>query len=141
MNKSDCLFCKIITGVHPSQKVYEDDRTYAFLDIHPINFVHTLVVPKTHAKSIHDIPSADFCALMETARKLSSVVKEATGAEGINIGINNGSVAGQVIFHLHVHIIPRLSDDGHRHWHGKDYQDDGIEVMAKKIRAASRMLV
>ena len=71
---------------------------------------------------------------METARKLSSVVKEATGAEGINIGINNGSVAGQVIFHLHVHIIPRLPDDGHRHWHGKDYEGDAIEAVATNIR-------
>ncbi len=131
---NDCLFCKIIKGDLPSQKVYEDADTFAFLDIHPVNQGHTLVVPKVHAENIHDISSRDFCALMETARKLSSVVKVATGAEGINIGINNGSVAGQIIFHLHVHIIPRLPDDGHRHWHGKDYEGDEIEGVAEKIR-------
>lgn len=136
----DCLFCKIISGELPSQKVYEDADTYAFLDIHPINFGHTLVVPKRHAENIHDIPSKDFCALMETARKLSGVIKEATGAEGINIGINNGSVAGQIIFHLHVHIIPRLPDDGHRHWHGKDYPGDEIKVTAAKIRQLTETL-
>lgn len=140
MDNSDCLFCKIIEGELPSQKIYEDADTFAFLDIHPINFGHTLVVPKRHAQNIHDIPSEDFCALMETARKLSSVVKEATGAEGINIGINNGSVAGQIIFHLHVHIIPRLSDDGHRHWRGKDYQGDELEVIAGKIRQSAEKL-
>ncbi len=137
---NDCLFCKIVKGELPSQKVYEDEHTFALLDIHPINFGHTLVIPKTHTENIHQIPSADFCALMETVRKLSSVVKDATGAEGINIGINNGSVAGQVIFHLHVHIIPRLPDDGHRHWHGKDYQSDELEVIAEKIRQSAEKL-
>ena len=137
---SDCLFCKIIKGELPSEKVYEDENSYAFLDIHPINVGHTLVVPKRHAENIHDIPPVDFCALMESARKLASVVKEATGAEGINIGINNGSVAGQIIFHLHVHIIPRFQDDGHRHWHGKDYQGDELKTIAAKIRHEAEKL-
>ena len=136
----DCLFCKIIRSELPSEKVYEDADTYAFLNIHPVNYGHTLVIPKSHAENIHDIPSEDFCALMETARKLSTIVKESTGAEGINIGINNGSVAGQIIFHLHVHIIPRLPDDGHRHWHGKDYQRDELGVIAAKIRTKAEKL-
>lgn len=136
----DCLFCKIITGEVSSEKVYEDDETYAFLDIHPINYGHTLVVPKQHTENIHDVSSKNFCALMETTRKLSSVVKEATGAEGINIGINNGCVAGQVVFHLHVHIIPRLPDDGHRHWRGKDYSGNDIESFALQIREGASLL-
>lgn len=135
---NNCLFCKIISGEIPSEKVFEDEHTYAFLDIHPINRGHTLVVPKKHAENIHDISSTDFCTLMETVRTLSPIIKKAVGADGINIGINNGGAAGQIIFHAHAHIIPRYGNDGFRHWHGTPYQEGEIAKTGEMIRSEQK---
>lgn len=132
--EKDCLFCKIIAGEIPSERVFEDAHAYAFLDIHPVNKGHTLVVPKTHAENIYDITSEGFSALMETVRALSPIVKKAVEADGINIGMNNGGAAGQIIFHAHVHIIPRYGDDGFRHWHGAPYEEGEIEKIGEMIR-------
>lgn len=130
----DCLFCKIIHGEIPSEKIYEDEHTYAFLDIHPINKGHTLVIPKMHAENIHDISSENFCTLMETVRNLTPIVKDAVRADGINIGINNGHAAGQLVFHAHVHIIPRFTDDGFLHWHGAPPTEGELPAVATQIR-------
>jgi histidine triad (HIT) family protein len=127
--KPECLFCDIVAGNVPSQKVYENEHVFAFLDIHPINRGHTLVVPKVHAENIHEMSVQDFCALMETVRELSPRIKNAVGADAVNIGINNGKAAGQIIFHAHVHIIPRFEGDGHAHWHGNPYQDGEISTI------------
>ncbi|KKU79674.1 MAG: Histidine triad protein [Parcubacteria group bacterium GW2011_GWA2_47_7] len=127
--ENDCLFCKIIKGEIPSHKIYEDESTYAFLDIHPINRGHTLVVPKEHHENIYDTPSEVFQSVMKTVHLLASKIKQAIGSEGINIGINNERAAGQLVFHLHAHIIPRWSDDGHMHWHGNPYQTGEIETI------------
>ena len=133
---NDCLFCKIIRAEIPSEKVYEDDATYAFLDIHPVNHGHLLVVPKTHVKDIYDIPRKDFSRLMETVHELAPIVKAALNADGINIGMNNEGAAGQLGFQAHIHIIPRFSDDGHRHWHGNPYQDGEITKVGDALRKA-----
>lgn len=124
--ENDCLFCKLIQGKLPIEKVYEDENTLALLDIHPINRGHTLVVPKKHYTNIHDTPPEDFEHVMKAVQMLAAKIKTAVGAEGINIGINNGSAAGQIVDHLHVHVIPRWSDDGHGQWHGNPYQDGEI---------------
>ena len=124
--ENDCLFCKIVKGEVPSQKIYEDEDTFAFLDIHPINRGHTLVIPKTHHENMFAAPEEVFTKLMATVHLLAPKVKQAVGAEGINIGINNEAAAGQLVFHIHVHIIPRWSDDGHAQWHGNPYQDGEI---------------
>ncbi len=130
----DCLFCKIIHGEIPSEKIYEDEHTYAFLDIHPINKGHMLVIPKVHVENIHDISSENFCTLMETVWRLTVVVKDGVHADGINIGINNGHAAGQLVFHAHVHIIPRFTGDGFLHWHGEDYHENEMRMTAEKLR-------
>ena len=124
---NDCIFCKIITGEIPSQKIYEDGDTFAFLDIHPINRGHTLVIPKKHFINIYDIPADLFAKVMRTVQMLSPKIKEAVGADGINIGINNDKAAGQLVFHSHVHIIPRFENDGHSSWHGNPYQQGEID--------------
>lgn len=134
--QQECLFCKIIQGEVPSEKIYEDEHVYAFLDIHPINKGHTLVIPKMHAENIYDISPENFCALMETVRQLAPTIKGAINADGINIGINNGHAAGQLVFHAHVHIIPRLTGDGFAHWHGKDYVSDEMQKTAAALRTA-----
>lgn len=123
---NDCIFCKIVRGEAPAQKIYEDENTFAFLDIHPINRGHTLVIPKEHHENMFNTPTATFSKVMESVHMLAPKVRQAVGAEGINIGINNERAAGQLVFHIHVHIIPRWSDDGHAQWHGNPYQDGEI---------------
>lgn len=133
---SDCLFCKIIAGAIPSEKIFENESAFAFLDIHPVNRGHALVVPKRHHANIYDIPRSEFETLMGTVHLLAPRIKQAANAEGINIGMNNDAPAGQIIFHAHVHIIPRFPNDGHRHWHGEDYKDGEMAALAARIRNA-----
>jgi histidine triad (HIT) family protein len=133
---NDCLFCKIIAHEIPSAPVYEDEHTYAFLDIHPINRGHTLVVPKLHADDMFEASEESFLHVMKTAHNLAPKVMNAVGAEGVNIGINTHPAAGQIVFHLHVHIIPRFTGDGHAHWHGNPYQDGEISTMQSIIAEA-----
>ena len=130
----DCIFCKIIRGDIPAEKIYGDDAVFAFLDIHPVNYGHTLVVPKKHAENIYDISKEEFAKVMERVHMLAPKIKEAIGADGINIGMNNDPAAGQLVFHAHIHIIPRFENDGHRHWHGEPYKEGEVEATAKKIR-------
>lgn len=126
MSNESCLFCKIINGELPSYKIYEDEYTYAFLDIHPINRGHTLVIPKTHHANIVDTPKELFTHVMDTVRMLVPKVRGSVMAEGVNVNINEGASAGQIIFHLHVHIIPRWKEDGHAEWRGNPYQEGEI---------------
>lgn len=126
---NDCIFCNIATGTIPSEKIYEDEDTFAFLDIHPINRGHTLVIPKAHYANIYETPDEVFAKVMHTVSFLAAKIKQAVGADGINIGINNDQAAGQLVFHLHAHIIPRFDGDGHAHWHGNPYQEGEIATI------------
>ena len=132
----DCIFCKIVRGELPSYKVYEDDKTIAFLDIHPVNAGHTLVVPKAHATNIFDILKEDWVAVAETVRVLSIAIEKGVGADGINIAINNREHAGQVVDHPHVHIIPRFKGDGLKLMPQRTYKEKEAEATAEKIRGA-----
>jgi len=133
----DCLFCKIAEGEIPSEIIYEDDYTLAFLDINPINPGHTLVIPKKHFKNIADISYEAFASVMKTVKRLTPIIQKELGADGINVGINNGSAAGQMIFHSHVHIIPRSVGDGHSMWRGPKYKEGEIELAGKRLREAA----
>ncbi len=130
----DTVFHKIIRREIPAEIVYEDADTLAFLDITPMNPGHTLVVPKKFAQGIFDIDADSFAALMRTAHKLAPVIRDAVGADGINIGMNNASAAGQVVFYAHVHVMPRFLNDGYELWHGKKYSPGEAVRVAKKIR-------
>ncbi|ALL01546.1 histidine triad (HIT) protein [Pyrodictium delaneyi] len=107
----DCIFCKIIRGEIPSVKIYEDENVVAFLDIYPINPGHTLVVPKRHVEYLHELKDDEAAALINAVKKLAPRIVEAMGADGYNVVTNNGRAAGQVIFHVHFHIVPRFEDD------------------------------
>lgn len=131
---NDCLFCKIISGEIPSEKVYEDEKTFAFLDIHPINAGHTLVVPKAHSKDILEANIDDVSALMATVKKITPKILSAVSANAFNLGVNTGAEAGQVIFHTHLHIMPRQPSDGFKHWRGKDTAKEELAKVASKIR-------
>jgi len=131
---TDCLFCKIIKGEIPSAKVYEDEHSFAFLNIRPINPGHTLLVPKKHFANLYEMPDEILANLAPVIKKLGIAVKKAVGADGINIGMNNDPAAGQLVFHAHIHIMPRFKNDGHEHWHGTPYKNDAeIKTVAKKI--------
>ena len=131
---TDCLFCKIVAGEIPAERVYEDDTVFAFLDIHPVNIGHTLVIPKAHSTNLYDIPDDTLAHTMVILKNLSIAVKEAVSADGINIEMNNEPVAGQIIFHTHLHIVPRFSGDGFTHWHGaRDYREGEASEIAQKI--------
>ena len=104
---TDCIFCKIIKGELPSKKVYEDSRTFAFLDINPRNPGHTIVVPKNHSQDIFSVPEEDAAALAVATTRVARGVRKATGAKGISISQSNGQLAGQRMPHIHFHVIPR----------------------------------
>lgn len=129
-----CIFCKIISGELPSSRVYEDEHMVAFLDIYPIAPGHTLLVPKIHCNGFLDCTPEALSAMTLAAQKVARAVVAATGASACNIGINNGKAAGQIVFHLHMHIIPRREDDGLRPWGHGEYREGEMAAIAEKIR-------
>src|SRR5215212_6518686 len=103
----DCIFCKIVAGELPSTKIYEDDRTIAFMDIAPWTRGHALVIPKAHSADLGEIAAEDLAAVALTAQKIAERQKERLGAEGVNLLNCYGAAAWQTVFHTHVHVIPR----------------------------------
>lgn len=133
----DTIFTKIIRRELPADIVYEDADTVAFLDIHPNNPGHTLVIPRKPFRNIFDVDDDTLAAVWRTVRKVARAVRDATDAEGLNIDTNNEAVAGQIIFHFHVHIIPRFPHDGYQRWKGKSYTDSAAAAhVAERIRQA-----
>ncbi len=106
----------------------------AFLDIRPNNPGHTLVVPKDHFENIYTTPDETLARTILSAKKVAVAIKNSLDADGINIGMNNEEAAGQVIFHTHIHIIPRYKTDGFKHWPQKEYKEGEAETIAEKIK-------
>jgi histidine triad (HIT) family protein len=125
-----------VRGEVPAAKVYEDGKTLAFLDINPVNPGHTLVIPKAHAADVFEINEADWSAVMKTARIVAHALEKSLQPDGINLAMNNRADAGQVIFHAHVHVMPRHKNDGFKLWKGATYPEGDAEKVAEKIRAA-----
>ncbi|MEK7093357.1 MAG: HIT family protein [Patescibacteria group bacterium] len=133
----NCVFCKIVRGELPSFKVYEDEKTLAFLDIHPVSPGHILVIPKAEtARNIFDVTPEDWQATTETARKVAHAVEKAMHADGVNIMMNNREHAGQVVDHPHVHVIPRYKGDGLGQWKHNAYKDGEADSIKEKISSA-----
>lgn len=131
----DCLFCKIISGSIPSDRVYEDNEVLAFLDITPINPGHTLVTPKKHTENIYSISEKDLQNVMVAVKKIAKAIKEGLGADGVNVFMNNDAPAGQIIFHSHIHVIPRFKNDGYVHWRGnRNVPKEKLEEAREKIK-------
>ena len=108
----NCIFCKIIRGEAKSWKVYEDEYTYAFLDINPVNLYHTLVIPKKHIENIFDASTDDLVHVMETIKRITDIYRDRFGIENVQIINSSGEQAQQDVFHLHFHIVPRHTGDG-----------------------------
>ena len=129
----DCLFCKIIKREIPSTKLYEDEDVYSFLDLNPVSKGHTLVIPKKHCATLLDIPDYLIPKLMKAVKKMAVAVTKAVKAGGFNLQLNNNRVAGQIIDHVHFHIVPRFEGDGLKHWEGKISIEEEAEQVKEKI--------
>jgi histidine triad (HIT) family protein len=130
-----CIFCKIIAGEIPAHKVYEDEKTFAFLDIKPVHPGHILVVPKKHAANLEEIEEDDLAAVSLTMKKMGKLIKDKLGYEGYNACTNNDPVANQQIPHLHFHLIPRITGDGLNAWVQKAYDEGVAEEILSKLKA------
>jgi histidine triad (HIT) family protein len=131
---SMCIFCKIASKEIPAEIVYEDSDTMAFLDLHPNHPGHTLVIPKDHFENIYTLPQETLCRMIMTAQKLAIAIKAAVQADGINISINNEPAAGQVVFHSHIHVIPRHMNDNFPLFPQGAYVADEMQKTAEKVR-------
>ncbi|OGE90458.1 MAG: hypothetical protein A2722_03030 [Candidatus Doudnabacteria bacterium RIFCSPHIGHO2_01_FULL_50_11] len=136
----DCIFCKIISGHLPAHKVYEDEKILAFLDINPVNPGHTLVVPKRHFESMIDADDGTLSELTRIAKRLGGAMMKGLDAQGFNLGVNNGAAAGQVVFHVHYHLIPRMHSDNLQPWGKRTYGAGEAERVAAVIREKLALL-
>ncbi len=130
----DCVFCKIVGGEIPSARVLDTDQAVAFLDINPVNQGHTLLVPKAHHAQLSELPEPIAAAIGALLPRLSRAVAAATGADGLNVIVNNGAAAGQTIDHAHWHLIPRFHDDPvNWPWPHQSYSGDELNQMQFRI--------
>lgn len=133
----NCIFCKIINGEIPSYKLYEDEEIIAFLDAYPAGPGHTLILPKAHYKNLDTVPEELLNKTMVAAKHLVPAITKATGANGCNLFLNNGWAAGQLIDHIHLHILPRFTEDGLQfHLPQNAYAEGEAEKIRQKIVTA-----
>ena len=130
MKDENCIFCKLANGEIPSRTIYEDDRFRVILDMGPATRGHALILPKEHFANIYEIPDDWAADAMVLAKHMAAVMHEKLGADGFNIVQNNGTVAGQTVFHFHIHLIPRYKDDGQKlGWNpGKPTDEELAEI-------------
>ncbi len=136
---NECVFCQIVAGKIPCQKVYEDERSLAFADINPVSTGHTLVIPKTHAENLMDITPGDLAAVHQTSQKIAQAQMKAFKITGVTVLQLNGKGANQLVMHYHLHLIPRNRPKDKLtilEWEPKPGQPKRIAVAAGKIRDA-----
>ncbi len=137
---ADCVFCRIIKGESPASRVYEDEAVLAFMDIKPVNAGHVLVIPKRHAAALADLNPEDCVRTFAAAQRVAAALY-ASGirCEGVNLILADGEVAGQEVFHVHVHVIPRFAGDGFGFRFGPRYNDPTgrgeLDSRAQQIRS------
>ncbi len=137
MIDENCVFCKIIKGEIPSFKIYEDERTFAFMDINPANPGHALVIPKFHATGLFDIPADWLADCAATAQKVATGLDRALTPDGINLVQANGEGAAQSVLHFHLHVLPRHNGDALKlNWGMNPGDMDDIAALAEKVREA-----
>ncbi len=133
----DCIFCKIIKKEIPSSIIYEDDNYLCFLDIAPNTRGHCLVIPKKHTNNFTELDNNEVGDFAKLVHKLAPQIIKALNADGYVLGLNNGSAAGQVVDHVHWHIIPRYHNDGLKHWGANQTEaeklDETFDILKNKI--------
>ncbi|MCR5609267.1 MAG: HIT family protein [Lachnospiraceae bacterium] len=130
----DCIFCKIVKGEIPSCKVYEDDNFRAIMDIAPANAGHVIILPKVHAANVFELDDEYASKVFVVAKKIAKALKEELGCDGVNILQNNGTAAGQTVFHFHMHVIPRYDNDTvNVKWQPQTVAIEDVAKMAERI--------
>jgi len=130
----DCIFCRIVAGRAPVAKVLETPRVLAFLDIAPIHYGHTLVIPKEHYENFLDLPDELWMEMGQVSRRVAQALRQSFFARGINLGMNNFDAAGQVVFHAHLHVIPRFLSDGLQLFPQGTYPPGDLERVGQQLR-------
>ncbi|GFO84450.1 MULTISPECIES: HIT family protein [Anaerostipes] len=137
MKKEDCVFCKIVNGDIPSNTIYENSEFKVIMDISPATKGHVLVLPKEHFKDIYDIDAETAGKLFQLAAVVARALKEVLHCDGLNIIQNNGEIAGQTVFHFHMHLIPRYEgDDVTVKWKEHSMDAEEMDQLRKDIRKA-----
>jgi histidine triad (HIT) family protein len=130
----DCIFCQISNGLAPASFVYEDEQTFGILSLDQPNPYKVLIIPRAHAESIYNLSEKQAADIFQTAVKIARAIREASNCEGLNLVQSNGRVAGQDVFHFHLHLIPRFeNDDIDLRWQAKRKDRDELNQMAKDI--------
>ena len=134
---NDCIFCKIASGDIPSSTIYEDEDFRVILDLGPATKGHALILPKKHFKDIFEMDDATASKVFVLAKKIACAMKKALNCDGLNIVQNNGEIAGQTVFHFHMHIIPRYEGDGqHILWDPGSSDNETLKQLAAQIASA-----
>jgi len=131
----ECIFCNIIDREAEAEIIFEDEHILAFLDIQPVNYGHTLVIPKKHYDNFLTVPKDELEKLIHAAQFIAGVVKRSLNADGFNIISNNGKPAGQTVYHFHFHIIPRFNDDFTLKPIVKNYRKGALQEFGGQIRS------
>ena len=133
--KNDCIFCKIAAGEIPSACIYEDDDFKAFLDISPAVKGHVIIIPKKHADNLFDLSEEEASKLFVIASNIGKAIKEELNCDGLNVLQNNGEIAGQTVFHFHMHLIPRFKNDNVKiTWNSTEYDKNEMEQLKDAIK-------
>ena len=131
----DCIFCKIVAGEIPSFKLFEDEATLAFMDINPASEGHALVIPKEHASDLYAVSDEALARTAVTAQRVAAALARTLNPDGLNLVQCNGAAAAQSVMHFHVHVLPRVADDGlAMNWGLKLGDIDAIGRLAERIR-------
>ena len=131
----ECIFCNIVEKKSESEILFEDDNIVAFLDIQPINYGHTLVVPKKHYDNFLTVPSNELADIVKATQFIAGAVKRSVKADGFNVIANNGDSAGQTVYHFHFHIIPRFNEDFTFKPRVKNYGTGALKEYSDQIRS------
>lgn len=132
---TDCIFCKIAAGEIPSATIYEDDEFRVILDLGPASKGHVLILPKSHAANIYELPDELAAKAMVLAKKMATEMTDALQCDGFNIVQNNGELAGQTVFHFHMHLIPRYNGDNVKlGWVPGTLTDDVRDEILSKLK-------
>lgn len=134
MKKEDCIFCKIANGEIPSKTLYEDGEFRVILDLGPAAKGHALILPKDHYANLFEIPEEKAAKAMVLAKKMATQMKDRLNADGFNLVQNNGEIAGQTVFHFHMHLIPRYENDGQKiGWVPGEPDSEELEAIKEQI--------
>jgi histidine triad (HIT) family protein len=132
----DCIFCAIAAGRQPAERILETAGVLAFLDIAPVNYGHTLVIPKDHYQNLLDLPDDLWTEIGQVCRRVAQALRTTLYAQGFNIGMNNFEAAGQVVFHAHLHVIPRYLTDGLQLFPQESYRPGDQAKTGAQLRQA-----